>query len=110
MKGMSAVTGKALEGIAHLKQSIVDILTTPMGSRIMRREYGSRLFSLVDHPISPELRIELYAATSEALAKWEKRFSLRKVKIGEVSTGKITLFLEGTYLPEGKPLTLEVHV
>ncbi len=39
MKGMSAETGKALEGLEHLKQSITDILTTPIGSRIMRREY-----------------------------------------------------------------------
>lgn len=28
MKGMDAKTGKELEGIEHLKQSIIDILTT----------------------------------------------------------------------------------
>ncbi len=27
MKGMDAKTGKSLEGIEHLKQSIIDILT-----------------------------------------------------------------------------------
>ncbi len=35
MKGMDAKTGKALEGIEHLKQSIIDILTTPVNSRII---------------------------------------------------------------------------
>ncbi len=40
MKGMDAKTGKVLEGLEHLKQSIIDILTTPVSSRIMRRDYG----------------------------------------------------------------------
>lgn len=102
MRGMNASTGKELEGIEHLKQSITDILTTPIGSRIMRREYGSRLFELVDKPINRELTLEIYAATAEALEKWEKRFKLEKVKIAEVKEGKMTLVLEGMYLSEGK--------
>ena len=52
MRGMDRNTGRALEGIAHLRQSIRDILTTPIGSRVMRWEYGSRLFRLVDAPLS----------------------------------------------------------
>jgi phage baseplate assembly protein W len=39
MRGMNNKTGKELEGIKHLKQSMIDILTTPTGSRIMRRDY-----------------------------------------------------------------------
>jgi len=93
---------KALEGIEHLKQSIVDILTTPIGSRIMRRDYGSRLLELVDRPINRDFTLEIYAATAEALQKWEKRFKLEKVKITEVKEGKVTISLEGVYLPNGK--------
>ena len=33
MKGMCAKTGKVLEGIAHLQQSVSDILRTPVGTR-----------------------------------------------------------------------------
>lgn len=55
MRGMDAKTGKVLEGIDHLKQSIIDILTTPVNSRIMRRSYGSRLLELVDKPINRDL-------------------------------------------------------
>ncbi len=102
MRGMDAKTGKALEGIEHLKQSIIDILTTPVNSRIMRRDYGSRLFELVDKPINRDLTLEIYAATAEALGKFEKRFKLEKVKIAEAKEGKMTLVLEGLYLPEGK--------
>ncbi len=102
MKGMDAKTGKELEGIEHLKQSIIDILTTPINSRIMRRDYGSRLFELVDKPINRDLTLEIYAATAEALGKFEKRFKLEKVKIAEAKEGKMTLVLEGMYLSEGK--------
>uniref|UniRef100_A0A3B0J085 IraD/Gp25-like domain-containing protein n=1 Tax=Wolbachia endosymbiont of Aleurodicus floccissimus TaxID=2152762 RepID=A0A3B0J085_9RICK len=102
MKGMSAETGKGLEGLEHLKQSITDILITPIGSRIMKREYGSRLFELVDKPINRDLTLEIYSAVAEALQRWEKRFKLEKVKMTEVKEGKVTLDLEGLYLPSGK--------
>lgn len=102
MRGMSNKTGKELEGIEHLKQSIIDILTTPIGSRIMRRNYGSRLLELVDRPINRDFSLEIYAAVARALEKWEKRFKLEKVKITEVKEGRVTLNLEGVYLSEGK--------
>jgi hypothetical protein len=50
MIGMDAVTGKPMYDTAHLSQSIGDILSTPIGSRVMRRDYGSALFELVDAP------------------------------------------------------------
>ncbi|WP_341822750.1 GPW/gp25 family protein [Wolbachia endosymbiont (group A) of Clivina fossor] len=107
MKGMDGKIGKALEGIEHLKQSIIDILTTPINSRIMRRDYGSRLFELVDKPVSRDLTLEIYAATAEALGKFERRFKLEKVKITEVKEGKVTLDLEGLYLPVGKKIRFD---
>ncbi|WP_019236498.1 GPW/gp25 family protein, partial [Wolbachia pipientis] len=91
----------------HLKQSVVDILTTPINSRVMRRDYGSRLFELVDKPINRDLTLEIYAATAEALEKWEKRFKLEKVKITEVKEGKVTFDLEGLYLPSGKNIRFD---
>ncbi|MBD0392119.1 GPW/gp25 family protein [Wolbachia endosymbiont of Pentalonia nigronervosa] len=102
MQGMNANTGKKLEGIEHLKQSIADILTTPIGSRIMRRDYGSRLFELVDRPVTRDFSLEIYAAVAEALQKWERRFKLEKVKVTEIKEGRVTIALEGIYLSEGK--------
>lgn len=107
MKGMNKTTGKHLEGIAHLKQSITDILTTPIGTRVMRRDYGSRLFELVDRPITDDLAMELYAATAAALNKWEPRFKLEQVQITSQQQGNITLMLRGLYLPNGKNIQLD---
>ncbi|MBD3768115.1 MAG: GPW/gp25 family protein [Gammaproteobacteria bacterium] len=54
MLGINAQTGKPLSGIDHLRQSISDILTTRVGTRVMRRDYGSQLPELADNPMTPE--------------------------------------------------------
>lgn len=107
MRGMNRYTGKEISGIEHLKQSIIDILTTPIGSRVMRRDYGSRLFELLDRPMSSGFAVELYAATAEALEKWEKRFKLERVKVESIIECKIRLTLEGIYMPDGKQIRLD---
>ncbi len=108
MRGINADTGKAIDGLDHLRQSIRDILTTPLGSRVMRRDYGSRLFELVDRPTSPALLVEIYAATAEALAKWEPRLALDEVRYDTIgSDGHVSLTVIGRYRPTGKPVTLE---
>jgi phage baseplate assembly protein W len=105
--GMCKNTGKLLGELVHLKQSIVDILTTPIGSRVMRRDYGSRLFELVDQPINDRLKVQIYSATAEALGKWEPRFKCSKVSITAADQGKIELLLEGIYLPNGQQVKLD---
>ena len=107
MNGMSRDKGKPLSGVDHLRQSIIDILTTPLGSRVMRRDYGSRLFELVDAPSNPSTFVDIYSAVAEALTKWEPRLILTRVKVEAVSPGKIQLWLEGEYKPTGQKLSLE---
>jgi phage baseplate assembly protein W len=108
MAGMSRTTGTALGGFDHLKQSITDILTTPVGSRVHRRDYGSRLPELVDRPINNSLVADLVAATAEALNRWEPRLRLERVKIDSVSAeGQIELSLVGYYLLDGKRIEIE---
>lgn len=106
--GINTGTGKHLRGADHVKQSIRDILTTRIGTRIMRRGYGSRLPELVDNPMGEFLKAELFAATAEALVKWEPRFRLDRVYLDAASAeGKIVLAVEGRILIDNEPLTLE---
>ncbi|MEW5890203.1 MAG: GPW/gp25 family protein [Pseudomonadota bacterium] len=108
MFGINADTGQPLSGLEHLKQSIRDILTTRIGTRVMRRDYGSRLPELVDRPITPALAADIYAATAEALDAWEPRYRLERVRVLSACAGQIELMLEGAYLPEGERVALEV--
>ena len=107
MRGTDATTGKTLSGLDHLRQSIRDILTTPLGSRVMRREYGSRLFDLVDNPLNDATIIELFAATAEALLRWEPRIKVQRVRARSTSEASISIDLEAIYLPTGEPVFLD---
>jgi len=96
MIGMDAATGAQLEGEQHLAQSIADILTTPIGTRVMRRDYGSLLFELIDAPFNAATRLLMHAATAVALNRWEPRLRISRVDIrpGD-APGKVLLGLEG---------------
>ncbi|UAA38214.1 GPW/gp25 family protein [Paraneptunicella aestuarii] len=107
MNGMNKETGQLLKGHAHLKQSITDILTTPLGSRVMRRDYGSRLFELVDAPSNEANITEFYAATAEAIEQWEPRLKLLNISVTNAENGHITIDLVGEYLPDGEVIKLE---
>ncbi len=95
MSGLDRQTMVPLASEAHLAQSIQDILSTPVGSRVMRRDYGSDLPRLVDAPITPQTMIDLYAATAAALERWEPRFDLVRVQVAQASAGHVELALEG---------------
>lgn len=107
MRGMSAQTGAPLSGLDHLRQSITDILSTPIGSRVLRRAYGSRLPELIDAPLNSQTQMEVYVATAEALSTWEPRLSLSRVTLAadQGADGVMALLIEGTYLPDGEPLS-----
>lgn len=107
MNGTHSHTGKHLSGIDHLRQSIGDILTTPLGSRVMRRDYGSRLYRLVDAPMNQSTLLQIYAATAEALSTWEPRFRLTRVRAISAAPGRVELELTGDYLPDGEEVTLD---
>lgn len=109
MTGMSNSTGRTLASRQHLVQSVADILTTPIGSRVMRREYGSQLPDLIDWPLNSATRLQAYAATAMALMRWEPRIRLSRVQLslGDVA-GQAILDLEGTLTDSNEPLSLRV--
>ena len=104
--GMSRDSGQALSGIAHLKQSIRDILSTPLGSRRMRPEYGSEIPRYVDLPINKAWVSAAQAEAARAIGRWEPRIRLSAVRITCVVDGRIDFVIEGQY--EAAPLLLEV--
>jgi hypothetical protein len=108
MTGTDNQTGQHLDGLGHLKQSIVDILTTPIGTRVMRRDYGSRLFALIDAPMNSMTIVAIVAATAEALATWEPRIVVERVVVTDASaSGRVSLSVYGTYRPDGKAIVLD---
>ena len=111
---MNRTTGAAISGLEHLRQSVGDILSTPIGSRVMRREYGSLVPQLIDHPDNNASQVRLFSAVASALLRWEPRFRLTRVGVQRDAErpGYALIELHGSY-HEGRrpaPLSLQVSV
>lgn len=102
MAGMARISGAVLDGLDHIRQSVADILGTPMGSRVGRREYGSLLPELIDQPMTQANILRLYAATAVALSRWENRIRLRRVGlVTGARPGSATITIDATRTDAG---------
>ncbi|MDO5609474.1 MAG: GPW/gp25 family protein [Pseudomonadota bacterium] len=116
MIGMHARSGRAFDGIDHLAQSIADILTTPIGTRIMRRDYGSLLPELIDTPDTGASRVRLYGAIATALMRWEPRLRVTRLGITRTATpGAVNVDIEGeridiTHRPAATRLSIPLPI
>jgi len=82
-RGMNAETGRRISEVAHVRQSIRRILTTPIGSRVMRRDFGSLIPDLIDMPLTAANRLRVIAATAEAIIRWEPRIRVSKITLDQ---------------------------
>ena len=110
MRGMDRNTGVFISDLEHVKQSIIDILSTPIGSRVLCREYGSNLYKLLDEPVNQYLYSKIYAAVAEALQKWEPRISVEKITLLNVKEGKLEMKIEATYLITQQKISSTVSI
>ena len=76
-------------------QSVNDILLTPVGSRLMRRNYGSLCPDLIDSPQNDVTRLQLMSAAVIALAAWEPRIVLETITVTYSASGAVTAALSG---------------
>lgn len=107
IRGTHASTGKPVSEVEHLRQSVADILTTPIGSRVMRREYGSDIPSLIDQPDNAATQVRLYAAAATALMRWEPRLRLQQLRTSRNRAGQLVLDVQGQYISDGRAVTLD---
>lgn len=107
MIGMNASDGTAITGTARRAQSIADILSTPLGSRVMRRDYGSLLFELLDRPLNAATAMLLRAATAIAIRRWENEFRITRVTLsGDFARGAPLIAIDGYDLAAPDPTAL----
>lgn len=85
MTGMSRTTGRSINDAApylqHLRQSVHDILSTLVGTRICRRNYGSIVPDLIDQPCNEATKVRLFSATATALTLFEPRLKISQIRI-----------------------------
>jgi phage baseplate assembly protein W len=109
MQGTSAATLAPLSGWDHVVQSIRDILTTPIGSRVLRRDYGSQIPALLDRPMNDATTLDFVIAAADALDRWEPRVRLERVQFVQASPDGVgELDLDLTYLEDGRSVSTRI--
>ncbi len=107
--GIDRATGAVLVGWPHVAQSIVNIVTTELGERVQRRDFGSNVPGLIDRPQNQETMLEFFIAVAEALEPrqmansiyGEPRFQVEQILVDVETPGKMIVAMTGIYLPEG---------
>ena len=112
MPGMNRTNGAALDGVEHIRQSVADILTTPIGSRVMRRDYGSLLPELIDQPLNGATALRAYSATVVALMRWEPRIRVKQITrtVSTTRPGRLTLAISANRVDTGDGEPIDVQV
>jgi phage baseplate assembly protein W len=109
---MDQLTGAAISGDADIAQSVARILSTRIGTRLMRRNFGSRLPELQDTPLTPRNAILWIAATAGALRRWEDRIKVERVSVSmnQGGQGRLEIIITGhrTDIPGHPPLNLKI--
>ena len=79
MAGIDRHTRKPIERPAHIRQSIEVLLTTPKGTRVMRRELGLASLNEDGSVKSSLMASEVAGDVRETLARYEPRISVRDI-------------------------------
>lgn len=101
--------GRVQTGWEHVVECIRRILSTELGSRVQRRDFGSLIPRLLDKPQNEETLVNFYMATAEALyprrvrGQWygEPCFRLERCTLDASVLGEVSLLISGSYLPRG---------
>lgn len=107
MAGMHRETGEVIDGVAELRQQVRDVLETPIGTRVMLRSYGSRLFELLDEPVDQRFEVEVIAAAADAIRTWVPRFQVDRVRLAEVNEDGPVFDFYGVDRETGRGVVLE---
>ena len=107
---MSRYAGSDLTEIEHINQSLEDIAITPIGSRLMRRDYGTLLANLIDQPISEVLYLKIYSTLYTAYVRWEDRIDISEMNIADIKNGQLILDIVGFLRVSGNPFNMSIAV
>ncbi|MFU9138032.1 GPW/gp25 family protein [Erwinia tasmaniensis] len=108
--GMNRDTGGAVNDTDHIHQSVRDILLTPVGTRVMRRRYGSLLSPLIDQPQNEALRLQIMSACYMAILQWEPRVKLTGIRYESALDGGMVVELTGTRADTAQDFSLTIPV
>lgn len=80
-----------------IQQSILIILGTARGERLMQPDFGSRLQELVFAPVNASTKSLIVHYTTDALIQWESRIKVLAVNVSDEQAGQGILLVNIQY-------------
>jgi phage baseplate assembly protein W len=80
-----------------IQQSILIILGTARGERVMRPDFGSRLRELVFAPLNTSTKSLVSKSVTDAIVKWEPRVDVLSVRPDDTAGDAATLVVNIEY-------------
>jgi len=71
------------EGAGDLDRSIRVVIATAPGERVMRPEFGCKIWDMLFEPVTANLMGQMAQAVRDALAQWEPRVTVEDVEVGQ---------------------------
>lgn len=108
--GMDRYTGRAVSGVEQIRQRLTDVIMTPIGSRLMRRDYGSRVPELLDDPANAATALRVSAATTESILRHVPELHPTRIQLlpTDAAAGDWSLYIEGQV--RGENIDLEIPI
>lgn len=85
------------ESEKKVQESVLVILGTARGERVMRPDFGSRLHELVFAPINSSTKSLISAYATEALVQWESRIDVLRVTVREEASSEAKVLVDVEY-------------
>lgn len=105
MAGIDRRTGKVIDNLASAFQGVEVTLSTRIGSRVMRRQFGGGVVELLGRAVTPALFAAWQQLVGTAIDLWEPRFRVRrplvKGSVEQLRLGQVGLTIEADYRPRG---------
>lgn len=109
-QGTDRTSGKLLTGTAYLRQRLADVINTPLGSVVGARDFGSRIYELVDHNVDRRFYMNAYVKLADAInnpANGLDDFKLSEMTVESLENNQLEFNISGNALIDGKPIEFE---
>ncbi|GHC34678.1 hypothetical protein GCM10010082_31730 [Kushneria pakistanensis] len=108
-QGMCRVTGALISGVPYLRQRLEDVINTPIGSLVGRRDFGSRMHEIQDRNVNEAFHMDAYIRLAEAIsdpANGLDDFRLQNLQLSQPESNQVELAVSGLLLIDGQPRSI----
>lgn len=106
-QGTDRNTGRLISGVPYLWQRLSDVIATPLGSLVGRRDFGSRMFEVLDRNVDSGFYMDAFVRLAEAInnpANGLDDFRLSTMRVERPAEHHVEIYLSG-YLLDGDSST-----